>query len=67
MRVLIANVHCKEQHLTRIWETGAQDGIALLTQGGGGGMYTITVVLAIFEHWITYLAVLCTHDQCYNI
>ena len=35
----------KEHHSTRIWETGTQDGIALLTQGGGGSMYTITVVL----------------------
>ena len=52
----------KEQHSTQIWVTGAQDGIALLTQGGGGGMYTITVVLTISKHWITYLAVLCTQD-----
>ena len=52
----------KEQHATRIWETGAHDGIALLTQGSRGGMYTRTVVLAICEHWITYLAVWCTRD-----
>ena len=52
----------KEHHATQIWETGAHAGIASLTQGGRGSMYTRTVVLAISEHWITYLAVLCTHD-----
>jgi hypothetical protein len=57
----------KEHHATQIWETGAQDGIALLTQGGGGGMYTRNVVLAISEHWITHLTVLCTQDKCLNI
>ena len=49
-------------HPMQIWETSAQDGIALLTQGGRGGMYKLTVVLAIFEHWNTYLAVLCIQD-----
>ena len=39
----------KEHHSTRIWETSTQDGIALLMQGGRGGMYTITVVLTISE------------------
>ena len=28
----------QEHHATQIWETGAQDGIAQLTQGVGGGM-----------------------------
>ena len=53
-----------EHHATQIWETGSQDGIALLTQRGGGGMYTRNVVLAISEHWITHLTVLCTQDKC---
>ena len=52
----------QEHDAMQIWETGAQDGIAQLTQGGGGGMYTKNVVLVISEHWITYLAVLCTQD-----
>ena len=52
----------QEHHAMQIWETGAQDDIALLTQGGRGSMYTIAVVLAMSKHWITYLAVLCTQD-----
>ena len=52
----------KEHHVTQIWETGAHAGIATLTQGARGGMYTRTVVLAISKHWITYLAILCTQD-----
>ena len=52
----------KEHHAMLLWNIGAQDGVPQLTQGGGGGMYTRTVVLTISEHWITYLAVLCTQD-----
>ena len=57
----------QEHHATQIWETGAQDGVAQLTQGGGGGMHTRNVVLAISIHWITHLTVLCTQDECLNI
>ena len=57
----------QEHHATQIWETGAQDSVAQLTQGGGGGMYTRNVVLAISEHWITHLTILCTQDKCLNI
>ena len=48
----------------QLWEIGAQDSVPQLTQGGGGSMYTRNVVLAISMHWITYLTVLCTQDEC---
>jgi hypothetical protein len=57
----------QEHHAMQIWENGAQDSIPQLMQGGGGGMYTRNVVLAISEHWITHLTVLCTQDECLNI
>ena len=47
----------------QLWENSAQEGVPQLTQGGGGGMYTRNVVIAIFIHWITYLSVLCTQDE----
>ena len=53
----------KEHHATQLWDIGAQDGVPQLTQGGGGGMYTRNVVLAISIHWITYLTVFCTQDE----
>ena len=53
----------KEHHATQLWDIGAQEGVPQLTQGGGGGMYTRNVVIAIFIHWITYLSVLCTQDE----
>ena len=56
----------KEHHGRQLWEIGAQEGVPQLTQGGGGGMYTRNVVLAISIHWITYLTVLCTQDECLN-
>ena len=40
----------QEHHATQIWENGAQDDVLQLTHGGGGGMYTRNVVLAISIH-----------------
>jgi hypothetical protein len=49
----------------QMWNTRALDGMSV--QAPEEGTYTLTAVLAISEHWNTFIGVLGTQDSLYSM